>query len=180
METNNGIITDELLPPVRSSFLTILCILTFISSGWTILTTAPMLSGKNVFMKMQTQKMDPRIREERRQKLLKSNDKESRFALKMMDSADAFMDRSKMVKKGILDIVSCLLTITGAIFMWRMNRNGFYLYAAGILLWILAPVIVYGSSTFIAVLEAGIKFFIGLLFTILYAFNLKDMKAASV
>jgi uncharacterized membrane protein len=100
--------------------------------------------------------------------------------MKMMESMKSYTDKNKLLQKGVADLIANLLTLFGAILMWKMNRKGYFIYVAGILAWVLGPLVIFGTGSFIAVMESAMGFFTGLLFCILYAMNLKDMKKEKV
>jgi VIT1/CCC1 family predicted Fe2+/Mn2+ transporter len=178
--TETGLLQDQLLPPVRSSFLTVLCILTFVGSGFGLLSSVPALTGAAKATEFSKSQTNTKTREAQRQELIKKNDKGSKFALKMMDSAEQYIDKNKLIAKASIDILSFLVCLAGAFLMWRLKTLGYYVYTGGIVIWIVSSIAVYGTGSFIAVIESGVKFFIGLLFVILYAFNLKDLKQAQL
>jgi len=180
METQSQFLNDDLLPPVRSTFLTVLCILTFVGSGYGIFSGITTLTGAAKIIAQSTKNMDPQKQQAERQRLSEKKDGGSKFALKMMDSVGEMMNEKKIKQTGIATIISSLLTLGGALLMWRLNRTGFYIYVAGILTGVAAPFIIYGSDAFVAIMSAAVSGFFGLLFIVLYAFNLKDMQAKTV
>lgn len=68
--------------------------------------------------------------------------------------------------------IFCLL---GALLMWRLRIIGFYLYTAGTIISIALPIYMFGSN-FMSNMSSGVQAFIGVLFVIFYAMNLKSMK----
>ena len=180
MEKESNFLNDDLLPPVRSTFLTVLCVLTFIGSAYGLYQGVTSITNAKKMANMVSAKNDPQKQEEQRKKLQGQNDKGSKFALKMMDSVKEFTNENKIRQSGIFAIVANLLTLGGALLMWRLNRTGFYLYVAGIITWVVSPFVIYGSGVFIAMLGAAFAFFIGLLFIILYAMNLNYMRKTAV
>jgi hypothetical protein len=179
METAPDQLSEQFLPPVRSQFLTILCILTFIGSAYGLFRAVTIITQRDKVIKVANQS-DPKAEAEHRRKLKERNDKGAKFEMKMMESVKSYTDKNKLLQKGIADLFANLLTLGGAILMWRMNRNGYFIYVAGILAWIISPVAIFGTGSFIAVMESALGFFAGLLFCILYAMNLKDMKKEKV
>jgi ABC-type antimicrobial peptide transport system permease subunit len=162
--------------PKRSQFLTVLCILTFIGSGYgiisgiTSLTLAP--------------KMTAEIRTEQQKAMqeMKENDggtkgsTESRFARKMMGNVKDFIDPEKMKQNGMATIAANLLTFAGAFLMFRQSRKGFYMYVAGTIASVAAPLLIF-QGNMLAGITALFLAFIGLVFIVMYAFCLKDMEA---
>jgi len=180
METSNDLISSEILKPVRSSFLTVLCILSFLGSGYGILRAITVLTSSDKVVKMTGSQMNSQREAENRKRLQERKDKGAKFELKMVDSMKQYTDKKKLQQKSASELVLNILTLAGAILMWRMKRKGYLFYVAGTIIWIVAPLIIFGTGTFIAVLESAFGFFIGLLFCILYAMNLKDMKEERV
>jgi hypothetical protein len=179
MEAAPDQLSEQFLPPVRSQFLTILCILSFIGSAYGLFRAVTIITERDKVVKVVTQS-NPQAEAEHRKRLKERKDKGAKFEMKMMESMKAYTDKNKLLQKGIADLIANLLTLGGAILMWRMNRTGYFIYVAGILAWILGPVIIFGTGSFIAVMESGLGFFAGLLFCILYAMNLKDMRKEKV
>ena len=161
--------------PQRSQFLTILCVLTFIGSGYgiisgiTSLTIAPkMMAG----VKAEQQKAMEEVKKESQDN---EDSTKSRFAQKMMGSAQEFMDPAKMKQSGMAAIAANLLTFAGAFLMFRQSRKGFYLYVAGTVAAVAAPLFIYQGNT-LAGFTALFPAFIGLVFIVMYAFCLKEME----
>jgi hypothetical protein len=175
MENQSQALNDELLPQVRTIFLTVLCVLTFIGSTLGIFKGLTTVAGASKVAIEMHKNMDAEKQKEERQRLSEKNDGGSKFALKMMDSAGQ-LSEAKIKQTGIASIIASLLTLTGAILMWRLNRTGFYIYIAGIVLDVAAPFFIYGSDSFLAIMNSVFTGFVGLVFIIMYAFNVRDMK----
>ena len=77
-------------------------------------------------------------------------------------------------RSGIIKLVSCIFTLTGALLMWQLRKLGFYSYIAGTALAIILPLIMLGNA-FIGGMAAAGSTFIGVIFIVLYAVNLKQM-----
>ncbi len=74
-----------------------------------------------------------------------------------------------------LGIVLSLLALAGVILMWKLNKNGFYLYSAAKAILVFLPIILIGYN-FLSVIIT-ISYFIGAaLFITMYGLNLKAMK----
>jgi hypothetical protein len=78
-------------------------------------------------------------------------------------------------RQAILSVVSCLLTLGGAIMMWNLKKAGFYLYIAGIIILVVAPIIMMGTGV-VGLISSGMTALIGVVFIAMYAANLKDMR----
>ncbi len=79
------------------------------------------------------------------------------------------------IKKGAIgSLLAALLTLSGALLMWRLKKSGFYLYIGGVLVGLIVPLVIYGNN-FLAVGISSFGAFFGLIFIALYALNLKSM-----
>ncbi|MDQ6903603.1 MAG: hypothetical protein M3139_11385 [Bacteroidota bacterium] len=170
-------------PKSRSTLLTVLCILTFIGSGWAIVSsvwayssaskTASMISSVrrengNDSSNDSTFRQDSNV-------VKRTQRRKSEFGFKMMSTMSKMMTADNIRKSAIGAIISALFTLLGAILMWNLKRSGFYLYIAGILIGISVPFYLYGNNMMAVGLSSFSSFF-GLLFIALYALNLKSMK----
>jgi hypothetical protein len=165
---------EQALPTQRSTFLTVLCVLTFLGSAFGI------FQGITAFVsadKMVTEMNKNITEQEKATKEIeqKKNDPGSKFALKMIDSVKG-LTAEKLKQSSIASSLANVLTLLGALLMWRLNRKGFYLYVAGIIATVAAPFIIFGSGNIMAIFGSAIPAFFGVIFIAMYAFNLKDMK----
>lgn len=158
-------------PPGRSRFLTILCILTFVGSGYNIVNglisylNAEQLSG------IMAEKKGEILQDANR----KSSPETENFVKSILRDAFHMTTPENIRKTAISNAVSSLFCLLGALLMWRLRRTGFYLYILGTLAGILLPFYFFGQN-FITQLTAAFIAFIGLMFVIFYAMNLKSMK----
>lgn len=163
--------SDEIenLPPQRSVFLKVLCILTFIFSSYTILTQA--------YIYFQAEETSKKM-EEAKNKITNEKTKspeESSFLKKVMGGMSELSTPENLRKLAVGNLISSALCLLGAILMWRLKRTGFYLYVLGTIVGIIAPFYLFGNN-FLTVISSGFASFVGLIFIIFYAMNLKSMK----
>ena len=127
--------SDEIenLPPQRSVFLKVLCILTFIFSSYTILTQAYIyFQAEQTSMKM----------EEAKNKITNEKTKspeESSFLKKVMGGMSELSTPENLRKLAVGNLISSAFCLLGAFLMWRLKRTGFYLYVLGTIVGIIAP-----------------------------------------
>ena len=167
MEQNTDINTT-MAPPasLRPTFLTVLCILTFIASGWGVYKgisgyfTADMTAG---IMSETKAKIDDQM----------DGKEQPAFLKNMMGNAFASMSADNIRKSSIISLVSCLLTLGGAIMMWMLRRPGYYIYITGILISIIGPMLLFPGM--VGMMASGFSAMIGILFVVLYGVNLKYM-----
>lgn len=170
----------ETEPEKRPSFLTWLCILTFIGSGWAIIScvwsyatanqTAAVFSENVINKKDSTDTLDSTATIDK---------KPSGFEGKMKASFSKILKEENIRKAAIGGIIASLLTLTGAILMWNLQKKGFYIYIFGVLFGILVPFYLFGNDL-IAVGATSFANFFGLVFISLYALNLKSMRKANL
>ena len=170
MQTSNDFETTQ---PVRPTFLKVLCILTFIFSSYTILS--------QVYVYFQAEETSAAMTEAKSEINKDMNDKkadspeEKSFLNKVMGGMSEMSTPESLRKQAIGNIIASALCLLGAILMWRLNRTGFYLYILGTVVGIVVPFYLFGNN-FVTAISTGFASFIGLLFIIFYAMNLKSMR----
>ena len=166
----------ETEPDKRPSFLTWLCILTFIGSGWGIIsailsyTTAHKAStvfSENLHIRDSVVRNDTAKVTIRRNRFF--------FSGKIKGSFSKMFQEDNIRKSALGKLIAAILTLTGALLMWQLKRPGFYLYIAGIIVAIAVPFYLFGNDL-VAVGASSFSNFFGLIFIALYALNLKSLK----
>jgi hypothetical protein len=176
MESNLNEFEQE--PRLRPSLLTVLCILTFIGSGWTIISSAYGYSTSSRSVRIFSSGRERMTDDSTLQKdsvVERGHKNRSVFGQKMMLSLSKIMTEENIRKSAIGSIVSALCTILGAVLMWRLRRNGFYLYIVGILIGLAVPFYLYGNNL-LAIGISSFSSFFGLVFIALYALNIKNLQ----
>lgn len=141
---------EEKQPNKRPAFLTVLCILTFIGAGFSILSELIVLFLPSSVMEgMQLQFADM-LGEAQAEEMVAS------FAL-----------ASKLAP---YQLVLSILSLMGAILMFQLKRMGFYLYTLAQVSLVVLPGLIGGQWTIFW------SAFWALVFIVLYAVNLKSMK----
>ena len=168
-------------PQKRPSFLTWLCILTFIGSGWSIIsciwsyTTAP----NTLVIFNQNREMSSESTNLKDTAAVKMRREESPFEKRVKASFSKILKEENIRKAAIGGLIASLLTLAGALLMWRLKRSGFFIYIAGVAFGIIVPFYLYGNDL-IAVGATSFANFFGLVFIALYALNLKSMSTKNV
>jgi hypothetical protein len=165
-------IFDELeeQPQKRTTFITVLCILTFIGSSWGLMkgTYAYFTAEKNA-AEMQKTAIKIKLKD-------KSPDKESQaFVENITNTMEKAFTVPNLRKMALSEIAGAVLCLLGAFLMFRINTKGYFFYVAGVLLAIIVPFVLFGNNI-MAIIMSVVSGFFGLVFCILYAVNLKDMK----
>lgn len=176
MESNLNEFDQE--PRLRPTLLTVLCILTFVGSGFTIVKNAFSYSMAAQSAKIFSSSVARRYDDSTLQKdsVMETRRKnQSIFGAKMIGSLSKIMTEDNIRKNAIGEIISGVCTLFGAVLMWRLRRTGFYLYVAGIIVGLVVPFYLYGNNL-LAVGISSFSGFFGLVFIALYALNIKSLR----
>lgn len=154
----------------RPTFLTVLCILTFIGSGWGVLSQLFSLLFTNlVDVSAQTEQLNTMMDN------MESGAGTS-FLSGILSSSQEVMQATMMHAKSIavISLVLSLLSLCGAILMFSLRRIGFYIYTVAQLL-LLFVVPYFAGFSMIVVMGMLFSALFTVVFIILYALNLKAM-----
>lgn len=163
----------EIITPLRPVFLKVLCMLTFIGSGYGIINSAITYFKANDISNIVTQ-VKTKMNDDFKRKNRRNPDKVI-FLNKIMNNASALSTPENLRKTATGNCITSVLCLLGAILMWHLQRIGFYIYVLGTIISILLPFYMFGSN-FLTNISAGFLGFIGILFIIFYAMNIKSMK----
>jgi hypothetical protein len=155
------------VPPQRSAFLTVLCVLTFLGSCYQIIT-----SVTTYFAADRVEEIAQRNFRNNEKRIVESKQKRRPIFLK---DAEGMVEANKLRQNSMLMLVANLLTLVGGIFMFKMKPLGFWIYVVGTIVGVITPTLVFGDNTLIGFVTL-VPAFVGLAFIVMYAFNLKDMK----
>lgn len=165
--------------PKRSTLLTVLCILTFIGSVYGI--------GNGVFTYVSADKMEnvktelEKARKEMKDDVAKDENKTDgdkraeKIAGRFMEEASTMLTKENLQKQAFVAIGASILTLIGALLMWRLKAVGFGVYTLAKIIEVGAPFVIMGSGMLTG-LSAAFQGFIALIFIVLYAFCLKEMR----
>ncbi|MEO8765191.1 MAG: hypothetical protein ABI416_12925 [Ginsengibacter sp.] len=171
---------DEFEPEqrLRPTLLTVLCILTFIGSGWAILSSVWGYTRAAQTVSMFSASTHNKIQPDsmlQTDSAARSGKRGAEFGQKMMVSVSRIMTAENIRKSAIGAIIAGIFTLAGAFLMWRQRRTGFYIYLLGIIIGIIFPFYLYGNNL-LAVGISSFSNFFGLLFVALYALNIKTLR----
>jgi hypothetical protein len=162
----------------RPSFLTWLCILTFIGSGWSIVSSVYTFTMAdkyaNIFSQEKALQQDTATVDS-----AKTVHKEgSGLSKKVEHSFSKILEKGNLKNLAVGNLIASLITLGGALLMWYLRRAGFYVYIIGVAISLLIPFYLFGNDL-IAVGATSFSNFFGLVFIALYALNLKSMRRDS-
>lgn len=154
----------------RPAFLIVLCVLTFIGSGWGVMS--------NLFSMFMAGVVNPEVHIEQYSEIVGAFEKRGSFMLSgFLDSSVQYLMAEAAHAKEIAmgSFVLEFISLTGAILMFQLRRLGFYLYAAAqvLLLFVLPYFVGFHLVALVVLFFSGI---FSLLFIVLYGLNLKYMK----
>ena len=158
---------EENQTPVRPTFLTILCVLTLVWNAYKFYGAIPntftpekVMANKEQANEMITEMLSKYMSDKDLEKIEESQ----------AETTKLFEERNLVVSGG-MSLISSLLLMLGAIWMWGLRKKGFWVYIAGNIVGILAPILIFGGQIGWSV---GVMSFIAsAIFTGLYAVNLK-------
>ncbi len=157
--------------PKRPTFLTVLCILSFIGGAWGVIGGIINMAAGNdsAAVAEMSAEMDQAQAE-------LGDDAASQIAGDMMNAAGDFAVKAAENAKsiGIANIVLSLLSLAGVWMMWNLKKTGFYVYTVATICGLAVPLIFLGVNL-MSMLSVGIGGLFGVLFIILYGVNLKHM-----
>lgn len=158
---------EENTVPMRPTFLTILCVLTFLWNAYKFYGAVP-----NVFTPEKVAASKEQANEMMVDMMSKYfSDKELEQIEKSQEETDKLFTKKNLLTAGIVSIISAALLILGGIWMWGLRKKGFYVYIAGNVIGVLAPIVILGGTIGWSI---GIASLISsALFTGLYATHLK-------
>jgi hypothetical protein len=155
---------------LRPTFLTILCVLTFIVSGYQVFNSVSSFSSAEMAVDIAKDAMD----EAQDQIEAESETGEvPGIVSKLFGSVNEGLTVENVKNSAIASGIGNVLTLIGAILMWGLDRKGYFLYIFGSLVLILSPLFIIGG--FVGAAASGASAFAGVLFGVLYGLNLKHM-----
>lgn len=174
MENRHHIDLDSLkIKNERPNFLTVLCIFTFIISGIYIL--MGLLGSFPADQELQIELVEEQIIK------FESDMASSGAPMEagtLEDMRVFLMDRvynSQTI--GLIILLSGILSLLGALFMYRMNKIGFHLYVASKLIgW--SSIFIYSTISGMVIGFFAVPAIFTIAFIIMYATNLKHLKKA--
>ena len=153
----------------RPTFITVLCILSFINGGVNILFNIPSLLMPN----MMESYIDI-IKQS--QKINENNVQTPPFVTEMMNSVMEMLEHmaAHWTSMILSTILLAVMSVIGVWMMWGMKKSGFLFYCTAQILWTIMPFIFLGTNIFVglAVVLNGIFTFA---FIIMYGLQLKKM-----
>lgn len=147
---------------MRSQFLTLLCILTFLSCTWGIVDAVVSFS--------QTEAVSETTQIERKNKPDDTSPKQY-YEDRSSGNVPLPNDEEQVRSLAIASFFYSLITLVGAIFMFRLRRIGFWIYVTGVVCGFILPVALAGFEA----LNISFGVFFSLLFVGLYWISLKEM-----
>ena len=161
MEEETNVKTSEQAPQEvkkteRPTFLTVLCILSYIGVGIAVITSlVAITAGKAGSMFMNAAK-----------------DIEG-METSGMETASKGLKYASTVSG--VSLISALVVLVGVIMMWKLKKTGYYIYIVGEIAPVIASFLLIGMAGFFGGFMAMIGLIFPVLFIILYGLNVKHM-----
>ena len=154
-------------PNPRPIFLTVLCVLTFLSSVWGLFGAVSTYSGADLAAQVGQQAL-----EDAQDRLADQDDQG--IVGRILGSVSDTLTPERLRQSAMATLAYNLLALVGAVLMWNLRKAGFYLYVAGVVVAIVTPFFIYGGL--IGGFASAGTAFVSLIFVVLYALNLKYMR----
>ena len=154
--------------PVRPTFLTVLCILTFIGSGWGLISNLFQLAM------FTPERLVAQIQEITN---MVGAEVQPSWGSSIMNSSLEVLQTTIKYGKAIYSLVAlcAMISLIGAFMMYKLKRNGFYLYVIAQIgqLFILP---IYSGWNSVVLIYMAMSVFWALVFIILYALNYSKLR----
>lgn len=149
---------------MRSQFLTLLCVLTFLSCAWGL--ADAVVSFAQTDAVSETSYIKRSYTPEQEKKLPKQY-----FEDRASEDAPMPGDPEQIRSLAVAQFLYSLLTLAGAVLMFRLRRIGFWIYIGGVAVGVVLPVALAGFGA----LNTSFGVFFSMLFAGLYWLNIKEM-----
>lgn len=162
---------SSILYPMRSQFLTILCIFSFISCGWGLIESGIALANPDrVSATDYTGRKAP---DQSAQRQRDGGDLRSFYEERGTNADNPTPENPRVVAQlSLSQFVYSLVTLIGVLLMFRLRRIGFYVYLAGVVLGLALPLFFVGLSG----VNTSFGAFFSVLFAVMYGFCLREMR----
>ncbi|HKL02729.1 MAG TPA: hypothetical protein VJ911_03605 [Cryomorphaceae bacterium] len=156
----------------RPTFLTVLCILTFVVSGYNFFESAFGLFVTDSFDQSQWTEISEQMSE-----AMNDVDSESREVIeRMMNAASetivAGMENAMVL--GLVEMLAAALSVIGALLMFKLKMGGYYTYILAKLVGVIVPLAILGVNLLTGIIF-GFAAFVSIVFIILYGLNAKHL-----
>ncbi len=154
----------------RPTFLTVLCILTWVGSGFVLmsqlfsLAMAPMIKATSGFAQAGM--------EEAMDEVAAEAPGLAPFFQKWMGGSLQTMEH--LTELVLIRLIGTIFVLIGAILMWKLKKTGFFLFVGGKLIIIVGVLVILGGTGF-AFLSIAFSLIVAIAFVIMYGVNLKYM-----
>ncbi|MDQ6757253.1 MAG: hypothetical protein M3004_09995 [Bacteroidota bacterium] len=164
----------ETLPPQRPVFLKVLCMLTFIGSGYAIINSAITYFKADDIARLFIE-VKVKVNNDIAKKKNSGKPEGAYFINNILSRASVISTPDNLRNASIGNFITAIFCLTGAILMWWLKRIGFYFYVVGTMIGIAIPIYLFGNN-FLTSIAAGMATFIGIIFIIFYAMNFKSLQ----
>jgi len=171
--TNETIDSLEVKKPNRPTFLTVLCILTFVVSGYHFVQG---LIGIFFSANVDTATFNE-MSEQLYESMEEMDGDQREFMQGFIDSIQVTINAiiENAVAIGVFEMLASALGIFGAVLMFKLNKKGYYLYILAKIIGVVVPLVIIGVNI-LTISLYGFVALLGILFIVLYGVNVKYMR----
>lgn len=156
----------------RPTFLTVLCLITFVVSGYNLIMSIVGLFTSQTFDSGQMEEATRQL-----QDAMAGADPEMRtYLINALDAMQAMMQTGidHALTLSLAEIVAASLSILGAFWMFKLRKKGFYTYIIAKIIGVAVPLAIFGFNILTGALY-GFVALMGIVFIILYSINRKAL-----
>lgn len=163
---------QEVTSAKRPTFLTVLCIITFVISGYKFFTSVGDVFSSESFDKAEWDELS--VEFESASEGMDSGMQDMMASI--MESMTGMMETAEAnhMILAIVAIIATLLSLLGAFWMFKLKKVGFYTYIASKIVGVFGPLMIYGFGGFPLLMYTG-GFLAAVIFIILYGVNRKHL-----
>jgi hypothetical protein len=169
--THNLTMENQTLPSNRPTFLTIICIISFVGIGYFIIQSLIALALSSAGTSLYSI-----VKENLEMGLHGAGNKNPASAAFLEHILNALLRLIEVLPifSGLL-ILSCMIAFAGVLFMWNLKKTGFYLFIIAKFILVFLPVLLIGFNLVSVVMSIPI-FISSAIFITLYSLNFKALK----
>ncbi|MBN1597715.1 MAG: hypothetical protein JW894_05435 [Bacteroidales bacterium] len=154
----------------RPTFLTVVCILSFIGLGVAIMNNLFTVAFGSF-----TSSIEPLLQDAFEEALAEVSAEEPGAVMLVEQIFEAILRIFEVLPIwAAITLVCSAIALAGVIMMWNLNKIGFYLYSGGKVILVFLPIIMIGWNLLSGLMFMG-AFIVAAVFITLYALNLKAM-----
>lgn len=174
----NQYLNNFKITPKRSTFLMVMCIISFALCGLVIFNgLASVIMSKLVGQTTEIfNELDSISKvQQDSSKLYRPQNNIDKKANDIFRNSFGGMTYKNIRNSGFINIIGGVLILFSTLLMWNLRKLGFWLFILAVVLISIAPIVIYGSQNILGGITSLIWAFVGIIFIVLFAINKKQL-----